>query len=118
MKTIPVSVYRSDRIGDCTNGGVSSIYNTLYVVCEDGFKEVDDRDTPENVMKLVVLSRRGQMLYHLEPVAKPEGAGWMFGGNYAASSDARFCRMIDSAYCAIPIHDRQESWELYESNFR
>ena len=49
----------------------------------------------------------------LVPVDQPGGAGPMMGGTYAATSDSRFGKAT-GVYGAIPIHDRFESWELYE----
>lgn len=113
IKALPVSVYRNGRV-DCTNNGVSSRYDELLVVCTDGFVDVDLNNKPENLV--VVRKRRmfGQNVYHLEPFFEPKGAGWMMGGNYAASSDSRFSKLIGEMYGAVAIHDRQESWEEYE----
>jgi hypothetical protein len=43
VKTLPVEVYR-DHLGDCTNGGVSSRHNTLYLACDRGFLDSDPAD--------------------------------------------------------------------------
>lgn len=117
MKAIPVYVYYSPILGDCTNGGVTCRFNRLLVECEDGYVDIDEHDLPDNLMKVVKRTMRGKDIYHLEPVAAPHGAGWMAGGNYAGSCDDRFSRMVGGQYGAIPVHDRQESWDEYESNF-
>ena len=44
-KTMQVSVYQGRRLGDCTNGGVSSIFPTLYLEHPEGPFMVDD-DAP------------------------------------------------------------------------
>ena len=68
---------------------------------------------PENVCKIVKRHLFGRDVYHVEPMVAPKGAGWMMGGNYCASSDSRFSKAIGGMYGAVAIHDRQESWELY-----
>lgn len=116
MKALPVSVYRDARRGDydCTNNGVSSRFRELLVICPDGFIDVDENNPPENLCKVVKRHLFGRDVYHVEPVARPKGAGWMMGGNYAATSDSRFHALCGDLYAAIPVHDRQESWEEYD----
>ena len=114
MKALPVSVYRNGR-GDCTNGGISSKFDELLVICDKGYLEIDENNLPKNLVKVVKRHLFGGDIYHIEPYGEPDGAGWMFGGNYAATSDSRFGRMIGGMYGAVAIHDRQESWELYNS---
>ena len=114
MKALPISVYRNARFGDCTNGGISGRYDRLLLVCDDGFIDIDDDNLPENLVKVVKRRLFGSDVYHIEPVAKPNGVGWMMGGNYGATSDSRFSKMVGGMYGAIAIHDRQESQELYD----
>lgn len=118
-----VSVYRNGST-DCTNGGVSSAHDELLVLCNSGNVRYDSRatvdldDPPENLMELVC----SHGTVHLVPVRGVDDGciGWMFGGNYAATSDAPFHRalsaLVDDPYVvgAVPIHDRQESYSLYE----
>jgi hypothetical protein len=110
MRALPIDVYRENSLGDCTNGGISSVYDRLLLLCEDGQVEIDPENPPENLVKIVERNLFGRIHKHIEPVARPEGAGWMYGGNIACTSDSRF----NSDY-PLKIHDRQESWELYES---
>lgn len=113
MKALRLSVYR-DELEDCTNGGISAEYNQLLVVSDNGFIEIDENKPPENTVKLVKRNLFGKTMYHLEPLVAPNGLGWMFGGNYAATSDSRFSEMIGGMYGAVAIHDRQESQEEYD----
>lgn len=115
MKALPVSVYRDATPGDCTNNGVSSRFRDLLVICSDGFIDVDEENPPENLCKVVHRFLFGRDIYHIEPVARPKGAGWMMGGNYAATSDSRFSELCGHQYGAIAIHDRQESWKDYDA---
>ena len=111
MKALPISVYRQSRYGDCTNDGISSRYNELLLVCDEGFIEIDENNPPENLVQLVVRHFGGVEYKHVEPVTLPEGAGWMDGGNIAYTCDSRFSRLSEYPLC---VHDRQESWEQYD----
>lgn len=111
MKTIPVSVYRTLRLGDCSNGAPSSRADTMYLACEDGWFNRPEDDTC--TLRLVRRRLFGGEYLHAEPVCrKPEGSvGPMFGGNFIFSSDSRF----PSDY-PIPIHDRYETPETYQES--
>lgn len=112
MRALPISVYKDKKIGDCTNGGISSRYNELLLICEDGFITVDEENPPENLVQIVTRHLFGKEYKHIEPVARPTGAGWMSGGNIAYTCDSRFSRLSEYP---LSIHDRQESWEMYHS---
>lgn len=114
-KALPVDVYRSITIGDCTNGGVSSRFDRLLVLCDDGFIDVNESNPPENLCKVVHRFLFGHDVYHIEPVEEPKGCGWMAGGNFAHTSDSRFSDMCGHQYGALAIHDRQETWEQYDT---
>lgn len=113
MKALPISVYREGR-GDCTNGGISSRFRELLVICDRGHINIDENNPPENLVKVVKRHLFGRDVFHLEPVKRPDGCGWMMGGNYGATSDSRFSEMLGGFYGAVAIHDRQESQELYD----
>lgn len=122
-----VDVYRSKALGDCTNGGMSSRHNMLLVLCtktnepSDVRVHVDLDNPPDNLAKLVASPFGG---VHIEPYAGsaaaaadgfPYHSGYMFGGNYAATSDAPLARALrafahDNIFIvgALPIHDRVE----------
>ena len=116
MRALPIEVYRSNRFTDCTNGGITSRYDRLLLVCDEGFIEVDENNPPENLV--VMKTRRfGFGEYkHIEPYAKTdrECVGWMAGGNLAYTCDSRFSKM--SQY-PLSVHDRQETQEQYNSMF-
>ena len=46
MKAIPVNVFRNGKY-DCTNGGISSRFPSLLVVCDDGWIDIDENKKPE-----------------------------------------------------------------------
>lgn len=107
MKALPIEVYRR-KGADCSNDGISSKFDTLLLVCDEGFVDVDENELPENLVRMVKRYLFGQDVYSIRPWKDPEGVGWMFGGNFAHTSDSRFSRMFGGQYGAIAIHDRQE----------
>lgn len=111
LKAIPFYVFKNP-LGDCTNHGVSSKYETLFIVCPRGCWEIDELD--DRLMKPVKRHLFGRDVYHIEPYAAPDHLGWMAGGNFGHSSDSRFSELFDGAYGAISIHDRQETQEAYD----
>lgn len=112
MKALPISVFRTDRLGDCTNGGITSRYDELLLICEDGFVDIDPENPPANAVVLVSRYIAGRIYKHLEPLATPQHLGWMHGGNLAYTSDSRFPH--DYPLC---VHDRQETQEQYDYLF-
>jgi hypothetical protein len=109
---LPVFVYRqveiNERTGetelvDCTNGGVSSRVDMLYVECDTG--HVTD---PPDELKFRV-ERRSPTYLAIVPVHQPEGlVGPICGGNLATTSDSR----LDGIF---HIHDRFDTQELYDA---
>lgn len=111
-----VIVYRSNALGDCTNGGISSKYDTLTVVNVEGPFE-PSRDRPA-----VMLVQGPGAQWNANPIIVPAiwtGDGWreapgpfMAGGNFADTSDSRFADAIQALGgtrgMAPKIHDRQE----------
>lgn len=103
LRGLTAYVYKNALIGDCTNGGTSSKVDKITIVNAEGPSEAD-----ESAPAFVVITRNigGEIYKHLQP-ANDEGKplpGWfMFGGNYAETSDSRFPNRYPLA-----IHDRQE----------
>ena len=104
---------------DCTNGGISSRHKTLYLLCEDqekaqkepwNWNQVDEDD--ERLIKIVRGTSCGRPYIHAEPVNDPnrKEIGYMFGGNFIYTSDGRFPEDYP-----IPLHDRSETYEEYET---
>lgn len=111
MKALSIEVYKDGSGYDCTNGGISSKYKDLLLICDDGDIEIDENNLPENLVKIVKRNLFGNTYLHIEPVARPTGIGWMAGGNIASTCDSRFRRL--SPY-PLSIHDRQETQEQYD----
>ena len=109
MKALRIEVYKSN-LGDCSNGGITSKYNDLLLVCEDGYIDVDEFNPPENLVKVVTRTLFGKEYKHIEPYAPCKEIGWMSGGCLGYTCDSRFSRMSEYP---LAIHDRQETQELY-----
>ena len=109
IKAIMAYVYKNELFNGCANGGISERYDKMYVVCKDGYIDFDSDNLPENIVEL---KSRGNYRYAepLVPVSKGN-VGWMDGGAVLHSSDSRFGGM------PVMIHDRQESYALYNSMF-
>ena len=114
IRALPISIYESKGIGNCSNNGISSRYNEVLLICEEGFVKIDEENPPENLVKLVTRHLFGKEYKHIEPVARPTGVGWMSGGSIVYSCDSRFRRMSEYP---LSLHDRQESQEMYDSMF-
>lgn len=108
-----ISVYRNAEFDtDCTNGGITSMFNQLNVVNLDGPFEpdekspavllVDDRPTGKPYPKLVPAE------WNEEKGEWVRCEGWyMAGGNYGGTSDSRF-KAEGMSHGILPIHDRKE----------
>ena len=114
MKGLSASIYQSKEIGNCSNKGISSKCKSVILV-GDGIPEIFEADDHSPAVRLVKRSgigRNGSTYTHAEPVKgkDPKAIGWMDGGCFISSSDSRF----PSDY-PIPLHDRQESQQLYDT---
>ena len=133
MKGLMLSVYKSARIGDCTNGGATSMADAVVVVgyLKDGKVE----PLPENcqvfppngdLLPAMVLVPSRAPGYdptpHLVPLdlidnIPADSVGPMFGGNYAGSSDGRWSALGKlfgvPSLNLVAVHDRVEAYSLY-----
>ena len=109
MKALPIYVYKNGN-SDCTNGGISSKYNMLLLVCDDGYIDIDENNIPENAVKIVTRNLFGTEYKHIEPMKKATEVGYMAGGNIGYSCDSRFRELSEYP---LTIHDRQETQEQY-----
>ena len=121
IRALSIYVYRTPRLGDCTNHGISSKYDTLLVACPDGNEKLDSENLPENFCMVENRHLFGKevvpTIYPAEVNEKgeivPRGDKWyMMGGNYGATSDSRFWRLVEGNG-AVAIHDRYETPEEY-----
>lgn len=105
-----LEVYRNSS-GDCSNRGLSSIHNEIFVICEGehafkcfplGAKDScpwAEQDAIRRGVPIFEVGIAGNR-YHFKP--KGETRWTMFGGNFAYCSDSR------TPSHPIHIHDRIE----------
>ena len=114
-KALRVGIYKN-RSSDCSNGGISSKFDDVLVVCDEGNYEVDLDDPPGN---LCVLEKRilwGEKHYYIRPYAKASGVGWMYGGCIVESSDSRWARLLgEKTGRPLHLHDRTETQAEYDA---
>ena len=117
MKGILAYILRSTepdllRWGDSSNGGISSRCHQVILVSGD--MAVEGPFEPNERTPAVALYSHGAHCIAV-PVNRPNGmVGPMFGGCYIATSDSRFREAV-GIYGAIPLHDRFETQEQYDS---
>ena len=110
INCLSVGVYRS-RLGDCTNGGISSRFDELLVFCHDGPRSFfSEHELPLNFCTV----ERCYGVAHIVPAMVtedgqivPRPGWWMFGGNIADTSDSRWRELTYLGY-PLHIHDRKE----------
>lgn len=115
-KYLSINIYKPGH-GDCSNGGLSSKYDTCYIECKDGW--IDEDHVPTDA--IVKLEKGAFGTVHLVPIAPTDAdhTNYMFGGCYVACSDFRWSCLLDKfqlglSHCAIALHDRTETWEEYD----
>ena len=113
-----VHVYRNP-LGDATNGGVSATESSFYVANVEG--PFDANPTSETVLYLdrgpmdsarLIPAVYNDLRDEWEPISTALGEWVMFGGNYAGTSDSRFCEatgaITGSRLDLVKIFDRVE----------
>lgn len=104
-KGLIISVYRDADGSDCSNNGISARYNRLTLVGA-GIPEIFEVSDDAPAVTLITRVIGGEVYKHLQPcdvTGKPLPGWWMFGGNFAKTSDSRFPHSYP-----LGIHDRQE----------
>jgi hypothetical protein len=100
-----LSVYRAAGRVDCSNNGISAMYNEVCVTNVDGPFE------PRMDCPPVVLEKGPFGTVRLRAEADLD-IHTMMGGNYAGTSDSRFSseikRLTGTMASIAPIHDRVE----------
>ena len=104
-KGLIVSIYRDADGSDCTLDVVSSKVKRLTIIGE-GIPQIFEPSEEAPAARIVRRLIAGEWYLHIEPADNDGNAlpgWWMFGGNYASTSDSRFPNNYP-----IGIHDRQE----------
>ena len=112
-KGLVVEIFRPANFPDCTNNGISGKVHKA-ILTGYGMTELFEpsSDCPE--LKIVCRILQGKKYYHCEPISGliPHNVGWFMGGNFVYSCDGRYRNVIEYP---MPIHDRQETQEQYNS---
>lgn len=96
---IMLNIYRS-QLGDCTNSGISSRTDHIYIEHPEGYIEGD-----VDPQLIFYPEKRGEEYWAVKPINQPKNMnGPMDGGNLAYSHDSRCERVYH-------IHDRFEHWD-------
>lgn len=111
MKALELEIFKNRLFKGCSNNGISEKYETILIAHPRGFITIDENNPPENFCKVVEREIFGKKYLHVEPVAKPNGIGWMDGGAVVYSCDGRFGDISQYPLC---LHDRQETPEQYD----
>jgi hypothetical protein len=91
--------------GDCSNDGVTSRYDKIFVQCEEGpFKQ---EDVPVE-LRFAIEQRSETYFAAIPENVNTSLCGPMYGGCLAATSDSR-------AKNVLHIHDRFETWAEYDA---
>ena len=108
-KALPIYVYRHKLSGDKKGTCLSDRYDTLLLLCDEGFIDVDTDNPPENLVIIdsVKIGIRNPHFF-IRPYANPKAAGWMAGANIGYNCDSRFG--YDYPLC---IYDLDEDWDTY-----
>lgn len=130
-RTTDLSVMRNVDFGDASRGGITDRHSRLALVgwtTGNGRWPAEVPTLPKRTIRgdeaPVILEHRdlwmaGQSVWLVPATWNDDTEGWeavrgtMFGGNYAATSDARFGELIAELlghpfYGAVAVHDRIE----------
>lgn len=105
IKCISCDIFKPHS-GDCSNNGLSSSYNKVYLINEEGnlnFNILDD-DCPQNIVEYFYECEYD--IYKSIPLFSSYHSVWyMYGGTFIYTCDSRF----RSKYkYPVPLHDRIE----------
>ena len=114
---LAVSVLEDKKIGNCSLNGISARFSELYLVPNELFPNIPkifNAHIDEQYVEIKVKHICDEPYYYVVKKYPSENekkcAGPMFGGSFIYTSDSRFPLKYP-----VPLHDRYESWEMYES---
>ena len=120
MKQLRVSVYRTNDLGDCTNGGVTSRHDrmTLFFGCkrEEALAYCQENGVdPDGCLVLIERTLWGEQHNYAAPLIHQSGqCGPMFGGNFVYTSNGILAEaMGEKTSRPIQVMDRYETEEEY-----
>jgi len=103
------SIFKDGRIGECSNGGISSKYNEVLVIVEGENIGPFEQDDKRPTVKVVKRGLFGGEYVSTQPI---KGFGYMMGGCFVYSCDLRFRELVNEY--PVPLHDRQEPQKEYD----
>lgn len=106
IRALTADIYKP-IYGDCSNGGISSRFDEVFVECQNGPHVLDRNDLPDNFV-VAEKNRFGHVSFRPWAKKEPGNVGWFAGGCFVYASDSRF--PFDYP---VALHDRQESQQLY-----
>lgn len=109
VRAINAEIYKP-KWGDCSNNGLSSRFDDVYIVCDDGNYTFDTDNPPENLCVMVKRELFDENADYIRPYKdSPKGTvGYMYGGCIVYTSDSRFRNR------PLKLHDRTETQEEYD----
>ena len=107
-KALVCEIFKS-HLGDCSNGGVSSKYREVYLLCPQGNIPIDLDNPPENLVKLEKRELWGEKHYYIRPYedCPSNKRGYMAGCTFIYTCDSRFSEYT-GMHSPIAFHDRTE----------
>jgi hypothetical protein len=103
LKVIPLSVYRDASGSDCTNNGITSKTDTIYLVHAQGFLDAEQQPREQVFIEQTL---GGEVSLVAVDKTRDNMVGPMFGGNLATTSDSRVRKIYR-------VHDRYETGRDY-----
>lgn len=112
---IGAEVLRNARGGDCTNGGASSRFATLYVYSDfiseaAALLDIEQRGLDvAQCFRVRCVECGDNRFYHVKPLDPALSGKWtMMGGNFVYTCDGRWYEVTGHHY-PLPVHDRVEA---------
>lgn len=115
MKGLRASIYNNAEYGNCSNGGISAKCKQVTIV-GPGIPEIFEANEEAPAVEIERRMIGRDEVVSARPYGKPsdtkEYAGPMFGGCFIYTSDSRFRELVSPQ--PVALHDRFESWEMYD----
>ena len=103
LKGLSCSILTTPGMGDCSNGGISAVFDNVVLV-GDGIPEVTTVTDPRKAVVIDTITFGGKTYFHADPKDLHDKNVWtMAGGAFIWTCDSRF--PFDYP---IALHDRVE----------
>lgn len=88
MRYLMADIYKNGT--DCSNHGISSMYDHVLIPCHNGPFEYAEGEEPANAVRVRRRRVMGRELVEFVPASAGERDWYMWGGTFVYTSDARF----------------------------